>query len=176
MQPLGFGWWVAILIYVRGCNGTNDCRRVRVRVRVTCRVSASRVSRGRCRYAAVCGLRHLLHGLTVFGVAAAHLADLQAREAHLFDEYLKLQAALERAKNAMATARTTLRQLRARLHALPPANPGEAKLIDEIAAAEGVINDASADVKGCRRAVEFNRKELEHVRSQIDAMEGALLA
>ena len=165
---------------MRVCTGTNDCSRVRVRGRGRGRGRARARGRGRGRgsdmYAAVCGLRHLLHGLTVFGVAAAHLADLQAREAHLFDEYLKLQAALERAKNAMATARTTLAQLRAQLNALPQANPGEAKLIDEIAAAEGVINDASADVKGCRRAVEFNRKELEHVRSQIDAMEGALLA
>ena len=128
-------------------------------------------------YAAVCGLRHLLHGLTNAGVAAAHLADLQAREAHLFDEYLKLQAALERAKNAMATARTTLAQLRAQLNALPQANPGEANtLIGKIAVAECANNDARANVKGCRRAVEFNRKELEHVRSQIDAMEGALLA
>ena len=38
------------------------------------------------------------------------------------------------------------------------------------------LNDARANVKGCRRAVEFNRKELEHVRSQIDAIRGALLA
>ena len=127
-------------------------------------------------YAAVCGLRHLLHGLTVFGVAAAHLADLQAREAHLFDEYLKLQAALESAKNAMAAARTTLRELRARLHALPPAKPGEAKLIDEIADAEGVINDASADVTDRRSAVARNSVQLQLVQSKIAAMQGALLA
>ena len=183
---------VVIPIYVRVCTGTNDCRRVRVRVRGTSSVSVSRGrgrgrsrgrgrGRGRGRYAAVCGLRHLLRGLTVVGVAAARYAELRAQElraqeARLRDEYPRLQAALESAKKAKATARTTLRQLRARLHALPPANPGEAKLIDEIADAEGVINDASADVTDRRSAVARNSVQLQLVQSKITAMEGALLA
>ena len=178
---------VVIASCARVCTGTNDCRRVRVRVRGTSSVSVSRgrgrgrgrgsgSGRGSGRYAAVCGLRHLLRGLTVVGVAAARYAELEAQEARLRDEYQRLQAALGSAKNAMAAARTTLRELRARRHALPPANPDEAKLIDEIADAEGVLNDASADVTDRRRAVESNREDLAHVRSQIAAMQGALLA
>ena len=60
---------VVIPIYVRVCTGTNDCRRV----------NASRGrgrGRGSGRYAAVGGLRHLLRGLTVVGVAAALYAEL----------------------------------------------------------------------------------------------------
>ena len=183
---------VVISIYVRVCIGTNDCRRVRLRVRGTSSICVSRArgrgrsrgrgrGRGRGRYAAVCGLRHLLRGLTVVGVAAPRYAELRAQElraqeARLRDEYPRLQAALESAKKAKATARTTLRELRARLHALPPAKPGEAKLIDEIADAEGVINDASADVTDRRSAVARNSVQLQLVQSKIAAMQGALLA
>ena len=88
----------------------------------------------------------------------------------------RLQAALERAKDAKAAARTTLRQLRAQLHELPTANPGRAKLIDEIADAEGMFDDASAGVADRSRAVEEQSAELQFVRSEITAMQGALLA
>ena len=180
MQPLGFGWWVAILIYVRGCNCTNDCRRVRVRVRVTCRVSASRVSRGRCRYAAVCGLRHLLHGLSNVGVAAAHLADLQAREAHLFDLDPTLVGALESAIKVKAKALTRLVRLRNRLDALPPGEQSEKakKLARKINKAKVVCEIArnNLNFKLRESAYKANRKHLEQVWSQIDAMRGALLA
>ena len=178
---------VVIPSCARVCTGTNDCRRVRVRVRGTSSVSVSRgrgrgrgrgsgSGRGSGRYAAVCGLRHLRRGLTVVGVAAARYAKLEAQEARLRDEYPRLQAALESAKNAMAAARTTLRELRARRHALPPANPDEAKLIDEIADAEGVFNFASADVADRRSAVARNSEQLQLVQSRIAAMKGALLA
>ena len=178
---------VVIASCARVCTGTNDCRRVRVRVRGTSSVSVSRgrgrgrgrgsgSGRGSGRYAAVCGLRHLLRGLTVVGVAAARYAELEAQEARLRDEYQRLQAALGSAKNAMAAARTTLRELRARRHALPPANPDEAKLIDEIADAEGVFNFASADVADRRSAVARNSEQLQLVQSRIAAMKGALLA
>ena len=129
-------------------------------------------------YAAVCGLRHLLHGLTNAGVAAARYANLQAREAHLVDEYPNLQAALRSATKAMATALTKLTQLQAQLDALPPGEQSEkakkltrkinkAKVVYEIA--RDNFNLEKSDYKG-------HRKELEHVRSEILAMQGALLA
>ena len=96
-------------------------------------------------YAAVRGLRRLLHELTVTGVAAARYAALEAREKlrQLYATIEAFQAKLTKAKAAQATAFATLAPLQARLVALRKANPGEQSaaaetLSLEIAAAETV--------------------------------------
>ena len=167
---------------MRVCTGTNDCSRVRVRGRGRGRGRARARGRGRGRdsdrYAAVCGLRHLLHGLTVVGVAAAYNAGLQLRQAHLVDEFPELRTALGNAEDNQATTFTTLAQLRAQLDALQPGEQtAEAKsLRRSIDDAKVLYDMAAAKVISCQRFVDENRKELEHVRSEILAMQGALLA
>ena len=128
----------------------------------------------------MCGLRHLLHGLTNAGVAAAHLADLQAREKHYLDLYPTVEAALTSATEAKAKAVTRLVRLRDRLDALPPGEQSEKakKLARKINKAKVVCEIArnNLNFKLRESAYKANRKHLEQVWSQIDAMRGALLA
>ena len=126
----------------------------------------------------MCGLRHLLHGLTNAGVAAARNANLQAREEHLLDEYPKLQAALQSSKKEKATALTKLRQLQDQLHALPPGEQSvEAKtLARKINEAKAAFQSAHDNFEVDKCAVDRNDQQLKRVQSKIDAMEGALRA
>ena len=123
----------------------------------------------------MCGLRHLLHGLTNAGVAAARYANLQAREAHLVDEYPNLQAALRSATKAMATALTKLTQLQAQLDALPPGEQSmQAKtLAGKIDEAKEAYTIARDNFKVDKRAVDRNDEQLKRVQSEIDAIRGA---
>ena len=122
----------------------------------------------------MCGLRHLLHGLTNAGVAAARNANLYAREEHLLDEYPKLQAALQSSKKEKTTALTKLRQL----HALPPGEQSvEAKtLARKINEAKAAFQSAHDIFVADKDAVDRNDHQLKRVQSKIDAMEGALRA
>jgi len=113
-------------------------------------------------------------------VATARYAELQARKTHLIDEYPALEAALENANEAKATAFTTLAQLRGQLDVLQLANPGEqsaeaktlARKIDD---AKVLYDMAAARADTSRSFVEYNCQEMTYVRSEIDAIRGALL-
>ena len=76
-------------------------------------------------YAAVGGLRRLLHEPTVVGVAAAHYADLQAQQTQhqlekkdLKEEYKDLKKKLAVAEAAQLKALATVSQLKPQLIAL----------------------------------------------------------
>ena len=176
---------VVIPIYVRVCTGTNDCRRVnasrgRGRGRGSGRSSGRARARTRSsgRYAAVGGLRHLLHELTVVGVAAARYANLQAREAHLVDENESFMQSLARAAKHEETAATRLAQLQAQRAALQRGEESvEAKtLTNQINEAKTAHELAAGRVNKYENLRDGRCQELDHVRSQIAAMQGALLA
>jgi len=132
-------------------------------------------------YAAVGGLRRLLHELTVIGVAAARYAALQARETQLYDNTQALQAKLTKAKAAKAAACATMAQLQGRLVALRKANPGEQsaeakRLAIDTTAAEIAHDDARDSVNDCRTEIQHNYEQWKRAQSQMDVINGALRA
>ena len=129
-------------------------------------------------YAAVGGLRRLLHELTVIGVAAARYAALEARETQLYDNTQALQAKLTKAKAAKAAACATMAQLQARLVALRKANPGEQsaeakRLAIDTTAAEIAHDDARDSVNDCRTEIQHNYEQWKRAQSQMDVINGA---
>ena len=129
----------------------------------------------------MCGLRHLFHGLTSAGVAAEHYADLLAQDKECRRKIDALEAAMERAKEAKATAGTTWVKLRTKLIALRQTDPDEQStaaqtLAVEVAVAEDAYRDASDTVKDRRKAIDRNDEQLKRVQSQIDALRGVLFA
>ena len=119
------------------------------------------------------GLRHLFHGLTSAGVAAAHNADLEAQDMDYQRRSKTLAVAFDRAKKAKATAFQALTQLRAKRIALRRTDPQEQSeeaqtLALQIAVAEEAYNDASDYVKDCRKEIDHNNQlQLKHVPSLI---------
>ena len=122
-------------------------------------------------YASVRGLRHLLHGLTVVGVAAAHNANLQDAYTAAVISSVAADADLREARRAQTTAQAKVDALRLQLHR----EHSEAQARD-LALAERVLERAHANVAECTAAVKHNYAQWMHIQSEIDAIRGALLA
>ena len=122
-------------------------------------------------YGAVGGLRHLLHGLTVVGVAAAHNANRQDAYIALLNASIVLEADLSGARRAQTTAQAKVDALQYQL--LREHSEAQAR---ELVLAERVLERAHANVAECTAAVKHNYAQWMHIQSEIDAIRGALLA
>ena len=124
------------------------------------------------------GLRHLFHGLTSAGVAAAHYADLEAECKEYQCETKGLTTDLKNAKDTEAAHLTTWTQLQTErvdlLRTHPDAQSLEVTALDiKIAAAEQAYTAASTNVVVCRTALNRNYEQLKRVQSRIDTNRGA---
>ena len=160
--PPGLGWWVVIPIYVCVYAGTNACRSGRVRGRGR--------SRGRSMYASVRGLRHLLHGLTVVGVAAAHNANLQDAYTAAVTSSVAADADLREAQRAQTTAQAKVDALQVQL--LREHSEAQAR---DLVLAERVLERTRATVAECKADAKRSNARLARVESELDASRGALL-
>ena len=121
-------------------------------------------------YGAVGGLRHLLHGLTVVGVAAAHNANRQDAYIALLNASIVLEADLSGARRAQTTAQAKVDALQYKL--LREHSEAQAR---ELVLAVRVLKHAHANVTKCKAAIKRNYARLARVQSELDAIRGALL-
>ena len=121
-------------------------------------------------YEAVGGLRHLLHGLTVVGVAAAHNANLENTYIALLNASVTREVALDEALRAQTSAQAKVGALKHQL--LRKYSEAQAR---ELALAERVLERARAKVAECEAVAERSNARLARVESELDASRGALL-
>ena len=121
-------------------------------------------------YGAVGGLRHLLHGLTVVGVAAAHNANRQDAYIALLNASIVLEADLSGARRAQTTAQAKVDALQYQL--LREHSEAQAR---ELVLAERVLERTRATVAECKADAKRSNARLARVESELDASRGALL-
>ena len=121
-------------------------------------------------YEAVGGLRHLLHGLTVVGVAAAHNANRQDAYIALLNASIVLEADLSGARRAQTTAQAKVDALQYQL--LREHSEAQAR---ELVLAERVLERTRATVAECKADAKRSNARLARVESELDASRGALL-
>ena len=121
-------------------------------------------------YEAVGGLRHLLHGLTVVGVAAAHNANLENTYIALLNASVTREVALDEALRAQTSAQAKVGALKHQL--LRKYSEAQAR---ELALAKRELKRTRANVTECKAAIERSNALLALIRSDITAFRGALL-
>ena len=121
-------------------------------------------------YASVRGLRHLLHGLTVVGVAAAHNANLQDAYTAAVTSSVAADADLREARRAQTTAQAKVDALQVQL--LREHSEAQAR---DLVLAERVLERTRATVAECKADAKRSNARLARVESELDASRGALL-